>query len=148
MKNLAGAAYWALVGALIVPALYFTLLSPTPAYLLLVPIVMGAAGALLAGLRNVWALLIGFGGFPAAWLTFLLLQEALRFTWSCSGTSFESSGEVYGYGSSGGEEVICGTIPAQLIVAAGIFWAITLLGLALWVSTRRLAAGSPRREAS
>ena len=54
------------VGAPVVPLLYYTLFYPAPAYLLLVPIAMGAVGVLLAGLRNVWALLVGFGGLPAA----------------------------------------------------------------------------------
>ena len=97
---------------------------------------------LLTGLRNVRALLIGFGGLPAMWLTLALLQEAARLTWSCSSISFEPSGEVYGYGygSSGpnGEEVICGTVSGQSIVTAVIFWGIMLLGLVLWIATRRL----------
>ena len=79
-----------------VPALYSTLFYSGPAYLLLIPIGMGIAGVLLTGLRNVWALLIGFGGLPATWLTFTLLQQAFRVTWSCFSVSFESSGEAYG----------------------------------------------------
>lgn len=127
-----------LVGAIVVPALYFTLFYPGPAYLLLIPIALGLIAALSVGFRNAWALLIGFGGLPAAWLTFTLLQQASRLTWSCSGVSFESPGEAYGYGGSGAEEAVCATIPAQLIVAAASFWGITLLGLALWTATRRL----------
>jgi hypothetical protein len=107
---------------------------------LLIPITVGTIGVLLTGLRNVGALLIGFGGFPAVWLTLTLVREASRLTWSCSRISFEPSGEAYGYGSSGpsGEEVICGTISGQYIVIALIFWLITLLGVALWIATRRL----------
>ena len=140
MKVLVAAAYWVLVGALVVPALYFTFY-PVPAYPVLIPIAMGLVGVLLTGLRNVWALLIGFGGFPAVWLTLTLLQEASRLTWSCSSISFEPSGKEYGYGSSGpdGEEVICATISGQSIVVAVIFWGIMLLGLVLWIATRRLA---------
>ena len=138
MRDLVGAAYWVLVGAPVVPALYFTLFYPGPAYLLLIPIAMGIVGVLLTGLRNVWALLIGFGGLPAAWLTFTLLQQASRMTWSCSSGSFEPSGEAYGYGGSGIEAVICESIPGQLIVAAAVFWGITLIGLLLWIATRRL----------
>ena len=130
-RDLVGAAYWVLVRAPVVPALYFTLFYPGPAYLL------------LTGPRNVWALLIGFGDLPAAWLTFTLLKQASRVTWSCSSVSFEPSGEVYGYGGSGIEAVICESIPGQLIVAAAVFWGITLLGLLLWIATRRLIeAGS------
>lgn len=141
MKDLVGAAYWVLVGVLVVPALYFTFLYPVPAYLVLIPIAMGIIGVLLTGLRNVWASLIGFGGLPAVWPTLTLLQEASRSTWSCSSISFEPSGEEYGYGSSGpnGEEVICATISGQSIVAAVIFWGIMLLGFVLWIATRRLA---------
>jgi hypothetical protein len=73
VKDLIGAAYWVLAGALVVPATYFTLLYDAPAYLLLVPIALRLLGLLLAGLRSVWALLIGFGGLPAAWLTSTLL---------------------------------------------------------------------------
>ena len=105
MRDLVGAAYWVLVGAPVVPALYFTLFYPGPAYLLLIPIAMGIVGVLLTGLRNVWALLIGFGGLPAAWLTFTLPQQASRMTWSCSSVSFEPSGAAYGYGGSGIEAV-------------------------------------------
>ncbi len=65
VKDLVGAAYWVLVGALVVPALYFTLLYSGPAHLLLIPIAMGIIGVLLTGLRSVWALLIGFGSLPA-----------------------------------------------------------------------------------
>lgn len=65
MKDLVGAAYWVLVGALVVPALYFTLLYSGPAHLLLIPIAMGIIEVLLTGLRSVWALLIGFGSLPA-----------------------------------------------------------------------------------
>jgi hypothetical protein len=122
VKDLVGAAYWVLVGAPVVPALYFTLFYPGPAYLLLIPTAMGTVGTLLAGFRNVWALLIGFGGLPAVWLTVTLLQQASRMTWSCSSISFESSGKAYGYGGSGREEVICETMPGQLIVAAAVFW--------------------------
>lgn len=138
MRDLARAAYWVLVGALMVPALYFTLLYPGPAYLLLIPISMGLVGVLSIGLRDVWALLIGFGGLPAVWLTVTLLQQAFRITWSCSSISFDSSGEAYGYGGSGVEEVVCETMPAQLIVVAAVFWGIALLGLVLWGATRRL----------
>ncbi len=140
MRDLVRAAYWVMVGALVVPTLYFTFFYPLPAYLVLVPMVMGIIGVLLAGLRNVWALLIGFGGLPAVWLTLALLQEASQLTWSCSSISFEPSVEGYGYGSSGpsGEEVMCGTISGQLIVTAVIFWGIMLLGLVLWTATRRL----------
>ena len=106
--------------------------------MLLIPIVMGIVGVLLTSLRNVWALLICFGGLPAEWLTFTLLQQASRMTWSCSSISFEPSGEAYGYGGSGVEEVICESIPGQLIVAAAVFWGITLLRLLLWIATRRL----------
>jgi hypothetical protein len=106
VRDLVGAAYWVLVGALVVPALYFTLFYPGPAYLLLIPIAMGIVGVLLTGIRNVWALLIGYGG-------------------------------------SGIEAVICESIPGQLIVAAAVFWGITILGLLLWIATRRLIeAGS------
>lgn len=101
MKDLVGAAYWAMVGAPILPLLYLAFFYPVPPYLLLIPVAMGLLGVLLAGIRNLWALLIGFGGFPAAWLTLTLLQGASRLTWSCSGVSFEPSGEAYGYGSSG-----------------------------------------------
>jgi hypothetical protein len=45
----------------VVAALYFTLFYPGPAYLLMSPIAMGLIRVLLTGLRNVWALLIGFG---------------------------------------------------------------------------------------
>ncbi len=140
MKDLVGAAYWVLVGALVVPALYFTFFYPVPAYLVLIPMAMGIIGVLLTGLSNVWALLIGFGGLPAGWLTLTLLQEASRLTWPCSSISFEPSGEAYGYGSGpNGEEVICATISGQSIVTAVIFWAIMLLGLILWFAPRRLA---------
>ena len=129
-----------LVGVLVVPGLYFAFLYPVPAYLVLIPIAMGVIGVMLTGLRNVWALLIGFGGLPAVWLTSTLLQEASRVTWSCSSISFEPSMEAYGFGSSGpnGEEVICATISGQSIITAVIFWGIVLLGLALWIATRRL----------
>ena len=141
MKDLIAAAYWVLVGVLVVPALYFTFSYPLPAYLVLIPIAMGIIGVLLSGLRNVWALLIGFGGLPAVWLTLTLVLEASRLTWSCSSISFEPSREAYGYGSSGpdGEEVICATISGQSIVVSVIFWGIMLLGLVLWIATRRLA---------
>lgn len=101
---------------------------------------MGAIGVLLTGFRNVWALLIGFGGFPAVWLTLTLLREASRLTWFCSSISFTGN-NAYGYGLVGPErteEVFCDTIPGQSIVTALIFWVITLLGVALWISTRRL----------
>jgi hypothetical protein len=138
MKDLVGAAYWVLIGALMVPVLYFTLFYPVPPYLLLIPITMGAIGVLLSGFRNIWALLIGFGGFPAAWLNLTLVHEASRLTWSCSRISFEPSGEAYGSSGPSGEEVICGMISGQYIVMALIFWVIMLLGVALWVATRRL----------
>lgn len=139
MKDLVGGAYLMLVGALVVAALYFTFFYPVPPYLVLIPIAMGISG-LLTGFRNVWALLIGFGGFPAAWLTFALARDASRLTWSCSSVSFEPSGETYGYGSSvpNGEEVICATISGQSIVTTLIFWVIMFLGVALWVATHRL----------
>jgi hypothetical protein len=63
-----------------VAALYFTLFYPGPAYLLMSPIAMGLIRVLLTGLRNVWALLIGFGELPAASLTFTMLQQACRVT--------------------------------------------------------------------
>ena len=140
MKDLVGAAYWVLVGALVAPTLYFTFFYPVPPYLLLIPIAMGITGVLLTGLRNVWALLIGFGGLPAVWLTLTLLQEASRLTWSCSSISFEPSVEAYGYGSSGpnGEEVTCATISGQSIVTAVAFWGIMRPGLGLWTATHRL----------
>ncbi len=139
MKDLVEAAYWVLVGALVVPALYFTFFYPVPAYLVLIPMALGIIGVLLTGLRNVWALLIGFGGLPAVWLTLTLLQEASRSTWSCSSISFEPSGKEYGSSGPDGEEVICATISGQSIVVAVIFWGIMLLGLVLWIATRRLA---------
>lgn len=160
MKDLIVAAYWALVGALIVfvfslivpvlPTFYLTVYfagsSGLPAFVLAIPFVIGLAGALAMGLiglsftrrENVWAALLGFGGFPAGWLTFTLVREASRLTWSCPWISFEPSGEVYGYGGSGIEDVVCETIPGQLVVAAAIFWGITVLGLALWFATRHL----------
>ena len=138
MRDLAGAAYWALVGAPVVPALYFTLFYHGPAYLLLIPNVMGIIGVFFAGIRDVWALLAGIGGLPAAWLTATLLLQALQMTWSCSSVSFEYSGEGYEYGGSGGEEVICETMSGQLIVVAAAFWGVTLFGLLLWIATRRL----------
>jgi hypothetical protein len=106
-----------MVGALVMPALYFTLFFPGPAYLLLIRLTMGLIGVLLAGLRDVWALLVGFGGLPAVWLTVTLLQQASRMTWSCSnlrddaGTARRSRGGVQG---------------------------IVLFGLLLWIATRRL----------
>ena len=88
MRDLGGAAYWVLVGALVVPALYSTLLYPGPAYLSMIPTSIGIIGVLSAGLRNVWALLIGFGGLPALVLTWNLLADALRINWSCSSIYF------------------------------------------------------------
>jgi hypothetical protein len=102
VKDLVSAAYWVMVGALVMPALYFTLFFPGPAYLLLIRLTMGLIGVLLAGLRDVWALLVGFGGLPAVWLTVTLLQQASRMTWSCSnlrddaGTARRSRGGVLG----------------------------------------------------
>ncbi len=145
MKDLLGAAYWVLVGALVVPALYFTLLYPGPAYLLMIPIALGVIGALLAGLRDLWALLIGFGGLPALVLTWNLLTDALRINWSCSSISFGNVQTGYGYSGPNGEQVICETIPGQFIVMAAVFWGITFFGFALWIGTRRLteAASAP-----
>lgn len=144
MKSLMVAAYWALVGALIVfvfslivpvlPTFYFTVYfagsSGLPAFVLVIPFVIGLAGALAMGLiglsftrrENAWTTLLGFGGLPAGWLTFMLLREVPLITWSCSSISFEPSGEAYGYGGSDVEEAICATIPGQLIVAVAVFW--------------------------
>jgi hypothetical protein len=139
VKDLVGAAYWVLVGALVAPALYFTLFYPGPAYLLMIPIAMGLVGVLLAGLRNVWALLIGFGGLPALVLTWHLLTDALRIDWSCSSITFGNVHTGYGYAAPNGEQVICETIPGQFIVMAAVFWGITVFGFVLWIATRRLA---------
>lgn len=90
MKDLMAAGYWALVGALaasvsslivpVLPAFYSTVYlagSPgLPAFVLVIPFVIGLAGALVMGLiglsftrrGNAWAALLGFGGLPAAWL--------------------------------------------------------------------------------
>jgi hypothetical protein len=142
VKDFVGATYWVLVGALVVPATYFTLLYPGPAYLLMIPIAMGIVGVLLAGLRNVWALLIGFGGLPALVLTWNLLTDALRINWSCSGISFGNVQTGYGYAGPDGEQVICETIPAQFIVMAAVFWGITFSGLVVWIAARRLTDAS------
>ena len=44
MKDLVGAAYWLLVGALVAPTLYFAFFYPVPPYLLLILIAMGIVG--------------------------------------------------------------------------------------------------------
>jgi hypothetical protein len=103
VKGLVGAAYWVLVEALVVPAIYFTLLYPGPAYLLLIPTAMGIIGVLLVSLRNVRALLIGFGGLPALALTWNLLTDVLRINWSCSSISFGDVQTGYGYAGPNGE---------------------------------------------
>ena len=139
VKDLVGAAYWVVVGALVVPALYFTLLYPGPVYLLVIPIAMGIMGVLLAGLRNVWASAIGFGGSPALVLTLNLLADALRITWSCSSISFDNVQTGYGYAGPNGEQVICETISGQLILMAAVFWGITFFGVVLWIATHRLS---------
>lgn len=159
MKDLMVAAYWALVGSLIVVvlslmvpvlpifylAVYIAGSSGLPAFVLVIPFVMGLAVALAVGIiglsftrrENAWAALTGFGGLPAAWLTFALVREASRLTWSCSSISFQPFTEAYGYGSSGIEDVVCTTISGHLVVAAAVFGGITVLGLALRLATRR-----------
>jgi hypothetical protein len=142
VNDFVGATYWVLVGAPVVPALYFTLFYPGPAYLLMIPIAMGIVGVLLAGLRDVWALFIGLGGVPALVLTWNLVADALRIDWSCSGISFGNVQSGYGYAGPGGKRVICETIPAQFIVMAAVFWGITFSGLVVWIAARRLTDAS------
>jgi hypothetical protein len=93
----------------------------------------------LAGLRNVWASVIGFGGSPAIVLTSNLLTDALRINWSCSGISFDNVQTGYGYAGPNGEQVICETISGQLILMAAVFWGITFFGVVLWIATHRLS---------
>ena len=64
MKDLIGAAYWVLVGALVVPALCFTLLYHASAYLLLVPTALGLVGALSVGFGTRGRYLSGSEGCP------------------------------------------------------------------------------------
>jgi hypothetical protein len=90
-----------------------------------------------------WAFLIALGGLPALVLSASLLERAARANWSCSRITFGARGaEVYGYGSSPGKSIVCDAIPGELIVTAGVFCAVALLGAALLLVTRRLISST------
>ena len=74
------------------------------------------------------AALIGFGFLPALFLSSSLMGQFIEADWSCCEISFQP-GEILGYGGGPSEEeVVCATIPGQLIVASAVFWAITIAG--------------------
>lgn len=138
MQRWAISLYWALTGAMIGFGLIGLMTIGFP--FLVAGAVMFLIGLLRFGLAGLPAFLTGFGGVPALLLTYNLAEQVSSAAWSCSGISFiENSAHGYGSVSADGTvtEVVCATIPGQLIVLAVVFWGITLLGLAAVLLTRR-----------
>lgn len=128
MKGFFGAIYWIAVGVLAVVGIYASVFGNLSPYILLAALVMSIVGVWRPGIRYSWAALAGFGVLLALFLSSSLLEQVFRADWSCSEVSFQP-GETVGYGGSSEEEVVCTTIPGQLIVASVVFWAITLFGV-------------------
>jgi hypothetical protein len=94
-------------------------------------------------MHGVWAFLIALGGLPALVLSSSLLERAARANWSCSRVTFGAQGaEVYGYGSSSGESVVCDAVPGELVVMVAVFCVIALLGVVLLLVSRRLKSST------
>lgn len=131
MRALFGAIYWIVVGVLTVAGIYVSVFGTLFPLLLVVALAMGLFGAWQPGFRYSWAALIGFGLLPALLLSSNLLVQVLGADWSCSEISFQP-GETVAYGGgSSEEEVLCATVPGQLIVASAVFWAMVLFGVAM-----------------
>src|SRR6266446_3236840 len=106
MRNLA-ILYWLITGALLG---------------------IGLISILSIGLRvrNLWALLVGFGGLPALVLILDIITAPPR----CTGQPLMVP--------PGGGSASCGFIPTSYYVFAVVFGLITLAGFAwLWVQQRR-----------
>lgn len=128
VRDLFGTVYWLAVGMLAVVGIYASVFGNLFPYILLAALVMAIVGVWQPGIRYSWAALAGFGMLPALFLSSSLLEQVFRADWSCSEVSFQP-GETVGYGGSSEEEVVCATIPGQLILASVVFCAITLFGV-------------------
>lgn len=130
MRALFGAIYWIVVGVFAIAGIYVSVFGNLLPPLLVVALAMGLVGAWRPGFRYSWAALIGFGLLPALFLSSNLLMQVLSADWSCSEVSFQP-GETVAYGGGTSEEdVVCTTIPGQLIVASAVFCAVVLFGVA------------------
>lgn len=146
MRKAVEVPYWIIVGVLTIVGIYFSVLYNSPPYFFLAALVLAVVGAWWPGPRYSCVALVGFGLLPALLLSLNLLGEVVRADWSCSKISFRPGGGSV-YGSSSGESMYCATIPGQLIVTVGVFWAITLLGAgALLLLLRRGRPHADTRE--
>ena len=131
MRVLFGAIYWIVVGTLVAVgacAMVFGNLFP---YFLLIALAMMVIGAWQPGLRYSWAASVGLLTLPALALSWSLLEQLFQADWSCSEISFLPGETVQYGGGPSGEEVLCTTIPGQLIVASAVLWAGPLIGAAI-----------------
>lgn len=130
--------YWALTGAMIGFGLIGLMSTGVP--FLIIGAMMVMVGLLRFGLVGTPAFFVDFGGVPALLLTISLAEQAFSATWSCSSISFtENSAHGSGTISADGSvtEVLCMTIPGQIVVLAAVSWCMALLGLAAVLLTRR-----------
>lgn len=107
---------------------------------LIVGAVMIVIGLLRFGIAGLPAFFVGFGGVPALLLTFSLAEQAFSVTWFCSSISFTANradGSISISADGAVTEVLCVTIPGQIIVLAAVSWSIALLGLAAVLLARR-----------
>jgi hypothetical protein len=118
MRNLA-ILYWLITGALLGIGLISILSIGLP--LLLTGLILLIAGLIRLRVRNLWALLVGFGGLPALVLILDIITAPPR----CTGQPLMVP--------PGGGSASCGFIPTSYYVFAVVFGLITLAGFAwLW----------------
>ena len=127
MRGTVGFFYWFLVGMLAIFGLYGSLAGETVLYPLLIPAALALFGAWWPGLGYAWAVFVGFGAYPALFLTMSLLNAITSAVWWCTRVEFGAPGDAH----SG-----CSVVAGEHLVATLIFWAITLLGVTLGLRTR------------
>lgn len=127
--------YWLAVGIVIAVGIYASVFGNLFPYFLLIALVMAIVGIWQPGIKGAWALLVGFGGLPAALLSVNLLTQFFQSDWSCSRIVFGNSSGSYGYGSVSStgevESTMCSSISGQLILLIMVLWAIALSGVLL-----------------
>jgi len=119
MRNFA-ILYWLITGALLGIGFISILSIGLP--LLLIGLVLLITGLIRLRVRNLWALLVGFGGLPAL----VLILDIVTAPPACTGHELVIP--------PGASSASCGFIPTSYYVFAVVFGLIMLAGFAwLWV---------------